>query len=63
MRKHKTLSCEPSPGRVLDGNESEGPPLVLELVYNKHPTETCFYWFDLLITEQSLMGVFLPVSC
>lgn len=51
MRKYKTLSCEPSPGGVLDGNESEGPPLVLGLVYNKHRTETCSYWFDLLMTE------------
>lgn len=46
----------------MDGNESEGPSLVLELVNNKHPTETCSYWFDLFITERCLMGLFLPVS-
>lgn len=60
MRKYKTLSCEPSPGGVLDGNESEGPSHVLEVVCNKHPTETCFYWFDLLITERCLMGCSSP---
>lgn len=63
MRKYKTLSCEPSPDEVLNGNESEGPSLVLELLYTKHPTETCFYWFDLLITEQCRMGLLLPLSC
>lgn len=63
MRKYKTLSCEPSPGGVLDGNESEGPSLVLELVNNKRSTETCSYWFDVFITERCLMGLFLPVSC
>lgn len=60
MRKYKTLLCEPSTGGVLDGNESEGPSLVLEEVYNQHPTETCFYWFDLLIRELCLL--LLPLT-
>lgn len=63
MRKYKTLLREPSPGGVPGGNESEVPSLVLELVYSEHPMETCFYWFDLLIMEQCLMGLFLIASC
>lgn len=47
----------------MGGNESEVPSLVLEQVHNKCPTETCFYWFDLLIMEQCLMGLFLIASC
>lgn len=63
MRKCKTLSREPSPGGMLGGNESEVPSPVLELVHNERPSETCFYWFDLFMAEQCLMGLFLAVSC
>lgn len=45
------------------GNESEVPSLVLELVYHECATETCSYWFDVLIVEQCLMGLFLTASC